>query len=71
MNSHTTLVCVPISVFYNNEDELGDFESVITLIDAYDSLEADSLNDFEYFVDAYLCLTGLNADAERYCGYES
>ena len=54
----------PISVFYNNEDELGDFESVITLIDAYDSLEADSLNDFEYFVDAYLCLTGLNADAE-------
>ena len=54
----------PISVFYNNEDELGDFESVITLIDAYDSLEADSLNDFEYFVDAYLCLTGLSADAE-------
>lgn len=55
---------VPVSVFFNNEEELGDFESVISLIDAYDSLESDSLNDFEYFVDAYLCLTGLTADSE-------
>ena len=55
---------VPISVFFNNEEEIGDFEPVISLIDAYDSLESDSLNDFEYFVDAYLCLTGLTADAD-------
>lgn len=55
---------VPISVFFNNEEEIGDFEPVISLIDAYDSLESDSLNDFEYFVDAYLCLTGLTADKD-------
>lgn len=55
---------VPIAVFFNNEEEIGDFEPVISLIDAYDSLESDSLNDFEYFVDAYLCLTGLTADSD-------
>lgn len=55
---------VPICIFLNNEEEIGDFEPVISLIDAYDQMEADSLNDFEYFVDAYLCLTGLTADAE-------
>lgn len=55
---------VPISVFYNNEEEIGDFEPVISLIDAYDQMESDSLNDFEYFVDAYLALTGLQADAD-------
>lgn len=54
----------PIAVFFNNEEEIGDFEPVVSLIDAYDSLESDSLNDFEYFVDAYLCLTGLVADAD-------
>ena len=47
---------VPIAIFKNNEEELGDFETVISLIDAYDKLESDSLNDFEYFVDAYLAL---------------
>ena len=55
---------VPIVVYFNNEEEIGDFEPVIGLIDAYDQMESDSLNDFEYFVDAYLCLTGLNADKD-------
>lgn len=54
----------PISVFFNNEEQIGDFENVISLIDAYDKIESDSLNDFEYFVDAYLMLTGLNADSD-------
>ena len=53
---------VPVSVYFNNEEEIGDFEPVISLIDAYDQMESDSLNDFEYFVDAYLCLQGLVAD---------
>ena len=43
---------------------MGDFEKVIDLIDAYDKMESDSLNDFEYFVDAYLALYGFTADAE-------
>ena len=55
---------VPVAVFKNNEEELGDFEQVISLIDAYDKMESDSLNDFEYFVDAYLALYGYNADNE-------
>lgn len=55
---------VPVAIFKNNEDETGDFEQVISLIDAYDKMESDSLNDFEYFVDAYLALYGFTADSE-------
>lgn len=55
---------VPVAIFKNNEEETGDFEKVISLIDAYDKMESDSLNDFEYFVDAYLALYGYNADSE-------
>lgn len=55
---------VPIAIYKNNEEESGDFEQVISLIDAYDKLESDSLNDFEYFVDAYLALYGFTAEPE-------
>ena len=55
---------VPVAIYKNNSEETGDFEKVISLIDAYDKLESDSLNDFEYFCDAYLALIGFTADAE-------
>lgn len=55
---------VPVAIYENNEDQMGDFEKVIDLIDAYDKMESDSLNDFEYFVDAYLALYGFTAEAE-------
>ena len=55
---------VPVAIFKNNEEESGDFERVISLIDAYDKMQSDSLNDFEYFVDAYLALYGFTADSE-------
>ena len=55
---------VPIAIYKNNEEERGDFEAVISLIDAYDKMESDTLNDFEYFVDAYLALYGFTADPE-------
>ena len=55
---------VPVATYKNNEEECGDFEQVIGLIDAYDKLESDSLNDFEYFVDAYLALYGFTAEPE-------
>lgn len=55
---------VPFIEYKNNEHELGDFETIIPLIDAYDNLTSDSLNDYDYFVDAYLMLTGVTADAE-------
>ena len=54
----------PVVIFKNNEDETGDFEKVISLIDAYDKMESDSLNDFEYFCDAYLALIGFTADSD-------
>lgn len=55
---------VPIAIYENNEDQTGDFEKVISLIDAYDKMESDSLNDFEYFTDCYLALYGFTADAD-------
>ena len=55
---------VPFAIYKNNDDLIGDFELVISLIDAYDKLASDSLNDFEYFCDAYLALYGMDADAD-------
>jgi SPP1 family phage portal protein len=55
---------VPIVEYRNNDDCYGDYEGVITLIDAYDTLVSDDLNDFEYFVDAYLALYGYTAEPE-------
>ena len=50
---------VPVCVYQNNGDNQGDFEGVLTLIDAYNLLESCSMDDFQYFTDAYLALTGL------------
>ena len=50
---------VPINIYFNNDEELGDFETVFSEIDAYDKLESDNLNEIEYFNDAYLALYGV------------
>ena len=50
---------VPFIEYKNNDDMIGDYELVVPLIDAYDKLGSDSLNDFEYFTDSYLGLTGM------------
>lgn len=50
---------VPVAIYYNNAQELGDFETVLSEIDAYDKMESDSLNETEYFNDCYLALYGL------------
>lgn len=55
---------VPFVEFKNNDDGIGDFELVVSLIDAYDKLASDNLNDFEYFTDSYLGLYGMDADVE-------
>jgi SPP1 family phage portal protein len=55
---------VPFVEYRNNDDLTGDFEGVMSLIDAYDALVSDDLNDFEYFCDAYLALYGYTADAD-------
>ena len=51
---------VPIIIYQNNEELLGDFENVISLIDAYDKITSDSVNDMEYFADCYLALYGMS-----------
>lgn len=55
---------VPFIEYRNNDDCYGDFEGVISLIDAYDALVSDDMNDFQEFVDAYLALYGYNADRD-------
>ncbi len=50
---------VPVCVYQNNGDVQGDFEPVLTLIDSYNLLESLTMDDFQYFTDAYLALTGL------------
>ena len=56
---------VPLVEYWNGEDEKGDFECVIPLIDAYDKLESDRINDKEQFVDALLVLTGCTLDVDE------
>ena len=44
--------------FWNNATETGDFEPVLSLIEAYDVIESDRVNDKQQFTDAILLLTG-------------
>lgn len=56
---------VPMVEYWNDEDERGDFEWVIPLIDAYDKLESDRVNDKEQFVDKLLLLTGCTIEQDE------
>lgn len=56
---------VPIICYKNNPELLGDFEPVISLIDAYNMLQSDRINDKEQLVDAILCLYGASLDPEQ------
>lgn len=56
---------VPIIEYKNNPEFLGDFEPVISLIDAYNLLQSDRVNDKEQLVDAILCMYGMDFDDEQ------
>lgn len=56
---------VPVSVFRLNEDEENIFNCVIDLNDAYNELQSAEIDDFQAWVDAYLTLTGMDADEEE------
>lgn len=56
---------VPVNIFLNNLENVGDYELVISLIDAYDKLNSDSVNDFEQFADAYLTLKGMDGTSSE------
>lgn len=49
---------VPVIIRRNNSDRKGDFENVISQIDAYDRAQSDTMNDLDFFTDAYLTVTG-------------
>ncbi len=62
---HHYFGAMPIVEYRNNEEKQGDFEQLIPLIDAYNILESDRVNDKEQFVDAFLFLTGIDLDSEQ------
>lgn len=60
---------VPIVEFWNNEECQGDFEQQISLIDAYNVLMSDRVNDKEQLVDAILKIKGASlGDNEEEAG---
>ena len=50
---------VPVIAYTNNEERQGDFEQILSLIDAYDGLMSQRLTDKKKFVDALLVFFGM------------
>ena len=61
-------LALPMVEYYNGVDGHGDFEDVLALIDAYNLLQADRINDRQQFSDALLVLTGVMGIAEGTSG---
>ena len=55
---------VPVNVYKNNFDLVGDFQKVMPLIDAYDVLQSTSLDENESFREAYLVFKNTNLDSD-------
>jgi SPP1 family phage portal protein len=55
---------VPVVVYENNLERRSDFEDVITLIDAYNKAQSNTLDDMEQFTDSYLMLVNYDATSE-------
>lgn len=49
---------VPMIEYWNKVNKKGDFESVVSLINAYNLLQSDRVNDKEQYVDSLLVLYG-------------
>lgn len=56
---------VPIIEYRNNAEKLGDFESVLTLIDAYNTVQSDRVNDRQQLVDTILLLYNFDMTPEQ------
>lgn len=52
---------MPFVEYINNEERLGDFEGVITLIDAYNRVESNTANFFQYNDEALLKVLKMGA----------
>ena len=53
---------VPFSLFYANAEQMGIFERIIPLVDAYDLLESETLNLVSDLADAILLIAGVELD---------
>ncbi len=53
---------VPVIEYIENEERQSIFESVETLINAYDKAISEKANDVDYFADAYMKLLGMELD---------
>lgn len=51
---------VPIIEFPNNRQHRGDFEDVLSLVDAYNMAESLTLDDLQDFTDAFLLIKGMH-----------
>lgn len=51
---------VPVIAYENNDERQGDFEQIISLIDAYDRLMSNRFTDKRKFVDALLVFYGMS-----------
>lgn len=56
---------VPIIEYRNNTETQGDFEQLISAIDAYNKLQSDRINDKEQFVNSILFLVDCEIDSEQ------
>lgn len=56
---------VPVIEYPNSSDRMGDFEPVISLIDAYNILQSDRVLDRERLVDAILAFYGSDFDDKQ------
>lgn len=62
---------VPVIEYFNNARLRGDFEPVISLIDAYNILQTDRVIDREKLVDAILAISGAQLSQEDQAGIKS
>lgn len=60
------LEAVPITEYRNNKLAIGDFELQIPLIDAYNAIMSDRVNDKEQFIDSILAIYGMLLGDEDY-----
>ena len=56
---------VPMVEYWNDEHEKGDFEWILPLIDAYDLLQSDRVNDKQQAAEKLLVLTGCALDTDE------
>jgi SPP1 family phage portal protein len=56
---------VPIVIYQNNDDETGDFEQLIPMIDTIEVMLSDSANELEQWANAYLVLAGVQGTTKE------